>query len=261
METNVIARFLLATICLVSIVNSKPTTQIIRAELQPLTLIAPASSQFHTQDNLGQYSYGYTDEHSSKIEVKTLDGITRGGYNYIDAEGKLQSVQYISDANGFRVHATNLPQPIHENIVNDAVEIKSEADIKAHVKTSAEEIMHEERNEAKSGEEPIEKVAQTPIPPAAIPIPSGVSVQPSLLAPLPLHTIAPIATLKLTPGITYSYEYSLPASTLTYTTFASQLNDEIYLKRNHIFPVDTPEVAKAKAEHFAAIEEAKARNA
>lgn len=70
----------------------------------------PVSSQYHSQDKLGQYSYGYAGALSSKTETKTADGVTRGGYSYIDANGVLQTVQYISDpVNGFRVKATNLP--------------------------------------------------------------------------------------------------------------------------------------------------------
>lgn len=64
------------------------------------------------QDILGQYAYGYSSPLHSKSEVKSLDGTTHGGYSYIDAEGKLQSVEYVADSiNGFRVAATNLPQP------------------------------------------------------------------------------------------------------------------------------------------------------
>lgn len=71
----------------------------------------PVSSQYHSQDNYGQYSYGYAGPLSSKTETKTADGVTRGGYSYIDANGILQSVQYVSDpVNGFRVKATNLPE-------------------------------------------------------------------------------------------------------------------------------------------------------
>ncbi len=62
------------------------------------------------QDEYGQYSYGYSGGPSSKMEMKTLDGITRGGYSYIDANGILQKVNYVSDpVNGFRVSGTNLP--------------------------------------------------------------------------------------------------------------------------------------------------------
>lgn len=69
------------------------------------------SSQYHAQDELGQYTYGYVGPWSAKSETKSADGITRGGYSYIDANGILQTVNYIADAvNGFRVAATNLPK-------------------------------------------------------------------------------------------------------------------------------------------------------
>jgi hypothetical protein len=78
----------------------------------PVAVVAPVgdvSSQFHVQDDLGQYNYGYSTAQSSKVESKTSDGVVRGAYNYIDPEGKLQTVQYISDVLGFRVAGTNLP--------------------------------------------------------------------------------------------------------------------------------------------------------
>ena len=44
-----------------------------------------------------------------KQEVKTDDGVVRGAYRYIDTNGIVQMVEYIADALGFRVGATNLP--------------------------------------------------------------------------------------------------------------------------------------------------------
>nr|CAD7601020.1 unnamed protein product [Timema genevievae] len=71
---------------------------------------ASVSTQYHAQDELGQYSYGYSGGPSAKQETRTLDGVTRGGYSYIDAHGLVQSASYVSDPiNGFRVAATNLP--------------------------------------------------------------------------------------------------------------------------------------------------------
>lgn len=73
-------------------------------------IAAPISSQYHAQDSIGQYNYGYADHLSSKAESKSLDGVTRGAYSYVDAEGKVQKVEYTADAvHGFRVAATNLP--------------------------------------------------------------------------------------------------------------------------------------------------------
>merc|ERR1712241_1248355 len=73
------------------------------------TSVDGANSQFHAQDDLGQHNYGFANPTQTKQEVKTADGVTRGGYSYIDANGIVQTVNYISDAMGFRVAATNLP--------------------------------------------------------------------------------------------------------------------------------------------------------
>jgi len=74
--------------------------------------IAPAvtSSQYHAQDELGQYSYGYAGGPSAKSESKDAFGNVRGSYSYIDGNGLTQTVNYVADpVNGFRVAATNLP--------------------------------------------------------------------------------------------------------------------------------------------------------
>merc|ERR1719273_3068947 len=68
------------------------------------------SSQFHAQDNFGNYNYGYADPNSAKQEIKAPDGIVQGSYSYVDANGVVQTVNYIADDHGFRVAATNLPQ-------------------------------------------------------------------------------------------------------------------------------------------------------
>lgn len=76
----------------------------------PQVSYTPIASQYHAQDEYGQYSYGYVGPLSSKSETRTADGVTRGGYSYIDANGIVQTVHYVADAvHGFRVAATNLP--------------------------------------------------------------------------------------------------------------------------------------------------------
>ena len=62
---------------------------------------------------MGQYEYGFNTGNIAKQELKTADGITRGSYSYVDANGVLQTTNYISDdVFGFRVAATNLPQHV-----------------------------------------------------------------------------------------------------------------------------------------------------
>ena len=89
---------------------------------QPVVSAVPAdvtNSQFHAQDDIGQYNYGYSSPTSTKQELKvkipytfrqklsfplsqTADGVTRGSYSYVDANGLVQTVNYISDALGFQ---------------------------------------------------------------------------------------------------------------------------------------------------------------
>lgn len=59
----------------------------------PIAVVSPLSapgsqSQYHAQDELGQYQYGYSSPLSAKNEIKTFDNIVRGSYTYIDANGK-----------------------------------------------------------------------------------------------------------------------------------------------------------------------------
>merc|ERR1712241_1631699 len=83
-----------------------------QAPVVPVAVAAPQPSQYHAQDDFGQYSFGYSDGNSVKQEVKTADGVIRGAYSYVDSDGIVQNVNYIADALGFRVGATNLP--VHE---------------------------------------------------------------------------------------------------------------------------------------------------
>jgi len=68
------------------------------------------STQFHAQDEFGQFSFGHAGGPSAKTESRNAFGVTTGSYQYIDANGLLQTVNYVADPlNGFRVAATNLP--------------------------------------------------------------------------------------------------------------------------------------------------------
>ena len=75
----------------------------------------------YIQDDFGGYNYGYASAESSKQEVRTPDGIVQGTYSYVDANGVLQTVNYVSDAEGFKVAATNLPKaPVPEVVAGEA---------------------------------------------------------------------------------------------------------------------------------------------
>merc|ERR1712124_240024 len=76
----------------------------------PVAIPSTPSSQFHAQDEFGQFSFGYENINSAKTETKDAFGVTRGSYQYVDANGILHTVKYIADpVNGFRVAGTNIP--------------------------------------------------------------------------------------------------------------------------------------------------------
>merc|ERR1712121_355041 len=61
-------------------------------------------------DEFGQFSFGHAGGPSARTEARNAYGVTTGSYQYIDANGLLQTVNYIADpVNGFRVAGTNLP--------------------------------------------------------------------------------------------------------------------------------------------------------
>merc|ERR1712223_2005214 len=80
----------------------------------PAPIVAAAaplnpSSQFQAQDEFGNIQYGYSNINSQKHEVGNTYGGVSGSYSYVDANGVVQTTNYIADALGFRVQATNLP--------------------------------------------------------------------------------------------------------------------------------------------------------
>merc|ERR1719262_883432 len=73
-------------------------------------IVEPPSSQSHAQDEFGQFSFGYQNINSARSESKDAFGVTRGSYQYVDANNVVQTVHYTADdINGFRVAATNVP--------------------------------------------------------------------------------------------------------------------------------------------------------
>merc|ERR1711881_509199 len=69
----------------------------------------PQASQFQSQDEFGNLAYGYANINSAKQETGNTYGGVTGSYSYTDANGLVQTTNYIADGLGFRVQATNLP--------------------------------------------------------------------------------------------------------------------------------------------------------
>nr|XP_019550781.2 cuticle protein 19.8-like [Aedes albopictus] len=304
-------------------------TQQVYAAVPATTYIAAApvevSSQFHAQDALGQYTYGYNGGLSAKTETKAIDGVTRGAYSYLDAENKLQTVTYTADAlNGFRAEASNLPvAPVETRIAPEPVQDTPEvaqakvehmaAVEEAKVRNAAaEQADDEEKTSVVVDAAPVAPVAavapityaaaapavalapatgfsystsslalkQAPIAYttyAAAPVPAAVEIKSPTSFSYSTYTQSAPATVavraaEIPAAVQYSavhqpiyaYSYGVPAY---YTT--SQVAAPVAIAARSLpaaevalpEPVqDTPEVAKAKAEHLQAVAEVKARN-
>merc|ERR1712055_307618 len=67
------------------------------------------ASQYHSQDEYGQASYGYAAPGQAKSEVRDAYGNVAGSYSYVNPEGKLIEVSYTAGADGFKVNSNDLP--------------------------------------------------------------------------------------------------------------------------------------------------------
>jgi hypothetical protein len=75
-------------------------------------VIAPAvtKTQYHSQDELGQASYGHSEPGQAHAAIRDAAGNVRGSYAYIDPNGKEVRVNYVAGHGGFRAESNALPQ-------------------------------------------------------------------------------------------------------------------------------------------------------
>ncbi|XP_035787283.1 cuticle protein 19.8-like [Anopheles albimanus] len=303
---------------LLAVATAAPSAVLYAAGAQPaLYAAAPAaayllpaaevSSQYHAQDELGQYSYGYSGGLSAKAESKSFDGITRGSYSYLDAENKLQTVAYTADSvNGFRVAASNLPvAPVETRTAPEPVKDTPEvAAAKAEHMAAIEEAKLRNAAAEKDAAEVIAAPAPAPAPaPAAVasfaPAPATFAYSAQPIAYTTYAAAPAAAAIELKAPSSFSYStYTHTAPQLAYTQYAAAA-PLAYTTSSYALPAapiaslplaqysyapapatialaarsqpveiaalpepvqDTPEVAKAKAEHLQAVAEAKARS-
>merc|ERR1712183_657187 len=100
------------------------------AVAQPFVSPTEYKSQYHSQDELGQYAYGHPSAGQAHSAVRDYTGAVRGSYNYINAENEEVVVHYIADQGGFRVSSNALPvAPTFDGVAPVAAEIKLEAPV------------------------------------------------------------------------------------------------------------------------------------
>lgn len=189
----------------VAVAQAKPSGLLDAHLLVPA--VAPIATQYIAQDSAGQYTYGYSNPLSSKAEVRSLDGTTKGSYNYIDGEGKVQSVSYSADARtGFQLTgATNLPQA--PAIPNPPALIAP---------TPVEDTPEVSEARAKHLDALKEAEARASVEPASI----TTTIETALPA-LKIATPA-VSTLPVSARLV-SYDYRIPGASVTHSTYSVPL--------------------------------------
>merc|ERR1712156_847148 len=217
----------------------------------PVASPAVTATQYHGQDELGNTQYGYSNINSAKHEVGNAHGV-QGTYSYVDANGIVQTTNYIADDLGFRVSATNLPvAPGTPKVVAPpVVSVAATTDVVAPATYTVPVAAHT----------PITYAAAAPIVTHAAPVHHyTLPVAPTFdgKAPEPVQDTPEVAAAKAAhialveanqlPVHTYTlpvapvHEYELPVAPV----FDGKAPEPVE---------DTPEVAAAKAAHIAKVE-------
>lgn len=72
--------------------------------------IAETKSQYHTQNELGEATYGHNEPNQVHSAVQDAAGNKVGSFSYIGADGRLLTTNYVADEGGYRVATNALPK-------------------------------------------------------------------------------------------------------------------------------------------------------
>merc|ERR1712045_2699 len=82
-------------------VNAAPTP-VVTVNAAPAPVNQATSTQFHAQDEFGNFQYGYSNINSQKHETGNIHTGVSGSYSYTDAHGIGRTINYVADGLGFR---------------------------------------------------------------------------------------------------------------------------------------------------------------
>lgn len=67
-------------------------------------------TQYHTQNELGEATYGHSEPTQSHVAVQDAEGNKSGSFSYIAPNGRLLTTNYVADQDGYRVASNALPK-------------------------------------------------------------------------------------------------------------------------------------------------------
>lgn len=66
-------------------------------------------SQYHTQNELGEATYGHREPFQTHDAIQDSEGNKAGSFSYVAPDGRLLTTDYIADQAGYRVASNALP--------------------------------------------------------------------------------------------------------------------------------------------------------
>lgn len=66
-------------------------------------------TQYHSQNELGEATYGHREPFQSHDAVQDAQGNKAGSFSYVAPDGRLLTTEYIADQAGYRVASNALP--------------------------------------------------------------------------------------------------------------------------------------------------------
>lgn len=69
-------------------------------------------SQYHTQNELGEATYGHREPFQAHDAVQDAAGNKAGSFSYVSPDGRLLQTNYVADQDGYRVASNALPEAV-----------------------------------------------------------------------------------------------------------------------------------------------------
>ncbi|KAI1286891.1 Cuticle protein 14 isoform a [Halotydeus destructor] len=149
-----------------------------------------SSSQFRTQDNSGNYAFGYNEDHATggtfRRESGNAAGQVVGSYGLRDIDGRIRTVNYVADDAGYRA-----------NIVSNEPGVEPKDPASATINKAGPVVAA-----------PIAVAASAPII-AQAPLYAQAPV--AVAAPAPLYAPAPVAVAPVATSYTTTTQHVAPA--------------------------------------------------
>jgi hypothetical protein len=199
-----------------------------------------ASAQFRSEDNLGNYNFGYNEDHTSggtfRREAGDAHGNVAGSYGLRDADGRIRIVNYVANDDGFKADIQTNEPGVEPKDTADATFNKAESVLVETVAAPAPYVAIPAAEPVALRTEQVAVAAPVFPPVSAVPVAKSVVAEPVAYAfpepaaiPVAKTISTPVAAVAAPAPVTYAFPApaAVPvakSSTTTITTAAQPVS-------------------------------------